>query len=105
MVEVASEKVSMAYLNGFVWECVSVLLRTLSEQSTALSMKTALYVIGLIYRLGENKQLADFITFLLFGRYSNITITKQLLEAQQICSYSKTWSFKTYWDDYDTQVQ
>lgn len=95
----------MAYLNGFIWECVSPLIKTLSEHSAPVSVKTALYVVGLIYRLGENKQLADLVTFLLLGRYSNTLMLKHLVEAQQISSYSRMWSFKTYWDDCDTAVQ
>jgi len=52
MVGIASERVSLAYLNGFVWECVSTLLKTLSEHSAPIAMKTALYVLGMVYRTG-----------------------------------------------------
>jgi hypothetical protein len=105
MVGIASEKVALAYLNGFVWECVSCLIKCIIEQKSSLSLNTVLYVIGQIYRIGENKFLADFITFILFGRYSHLNILKQLLDAYQICSYSKVWAFKTYWDDYDNCIQ
>lgn len=52
MAAIASGRVSLAYLNGFVWECVSTIFRVLSEHSAPICFKTALYAAGLIYRLG-----------------------------------------------------